>query len=243
MKTALLSVTFRKMGIAEIARLASQGGVDAIEWGSDVHVKAGDAVATQAALDACRENGLSISAYGSYYRCGDEDFAPYLETAKRLGVSVIRVWAGNIECSETLPEAERLAITEKLRAAVAMAAGTGIIIATEYHPNTLTDRLESAKRLLADVPGLYTYWQANNSLSVEENLKAIRELQDKIVNAHAFYFENGVRLPLSAGKAAWKAYIAALKKTQCASVGLEFVLNGTAEQFIEDAVVLKELIK
>ena len=78
MKTALLSVTFRKMGIAEIAALAAKGGVDAIEWGSDVHVKAGDMEAANLAVSACRENGLSISAYGSYYRCGDEEFAPYI---------------------------------------------------------------------------------------------------------------------------------------------------------------------
>ena len=243
MKTALLSVTFRRMGIAEIAATAKQGGVDAIEWGSDVHVKAGDMAAAKEAVDACRENGLLISAYGSYYRCEEEDFAPYIETAKMLGTSIIRVWAGNIDCSETLPEEERLAITEKLRAAVKMAEGTGITIATEYHPNTLTDSLESAKRLLADVPGLYTYWQVNNAISVEENLAAIEELQDKIVNAHAFYFENGVRLPLSAGKAAWEQYLEKLNKTACGSVGLEFVLNGTAEQFMEDAAVLKELVK
>ena len=243
MKTALLSVTFRKMGIAEIAALAAKGGVDAIEWGSDVHVKAGDMEAANLAVSACREHGLSISAYGSYYRCGDEDFAPYLETAKHLGVSLIRVWAGNIESSETLPEEERMAITEKLRAAVKLAEGTGITIATEYHPNTLTDTLESAQRLLSDVPGLYTYWQVNNSLTVEENLAEIDALQDKIVNAHAFYFEDGVRLPFSRGKAAWEKYLAKLNKTQCASVGLEFVLGGTAEQFIEDAKALKELIK
>ncbi len=243
MKTALLSVTFRKKSIAEIAQVAAQGGVDAIEWGSDVHVKAGDTEAAKLAVNACRENGLTISAYGSYYRCGDEDFAPYIETAKLLGVSLIRVWAGNIESSATLPEEERLAITEKLRAAVKMAEGAGITVATEYHPNTLTDSLESAKRLLADVPGLYTYWQVNNSISAEENLAAIDALQDKIVNAHAFYFEEGVRLPFSRGKAVWEKYLEKLSKTACASVGLEFVLGGTAEQFIEDAKALMELVK
>lgn len=244
MKTSLLSVTFRKKSIEEIAELAAKGGVDAIEWGSDVHVPAGDAEAAARAVKACKENGIGVSAYGAYYTCDDKDFAPYVATAKQLGTDIIRVWAGSMEHSSTLPAEERARITERLQNAVALAAKEGIIVATEYHPNTLTDTLESTKQLLADVPGLYTYWQAKTDMSPEANLAEMQALGKKVVNLHAFYFDEGHnRRPLADGKAVWHRYLTqATALTDARSVGLEFVLGGTAEQFLADAQALKEVL-
>ncbi len=244
MKTSLLSVTFRKMSIEEIAALAAQGGVDAIEWGSDVHVPAGDRDAADRAVKACKAHGLAVSAYGSYCRCAEENFADYIATAKQLGTNIIRVWAGNIDHSSTLSAEDRAKITAYLKNAVAMAAKEGITVATEYHPNTLTDTLESTQQLLADVPGLYTYWQAKTDMPVDVNLAEMKALGKKAVNLHAFYFdENHKRQPFAAGKAAWSRYLSQAKAlTDAAYVGLEFVLGGTAEQFLEDAKALTEVL-
>ena len=78
MKTSLISVTFRKKTVEEIVDIACKGGLSAIEWGGDKHIVPGDKEAISLAKQLCQENGLSVSAYGSYYRCNDgEDFAAF----------------------------------------------------------------------------------------------------------------------------------------------------------------------
>ena len=245
MKTSLLSVTFRGMTIAQVAETAARGGVDAIEWGSDVHVKAGDTAAIDAAVAACKQYGLAVSAYGAYYNCdGTEDFAPYVETAAKLGTNIIRVWANSgIESSATLSDADRARVVEDLKNAVALAAKRGIIVATEFHPNTLTDTLESTLQLLAEVPGLYTYWQPVWCLSVEENLRQLTALGKKVKNLHTFYTVDGKRHALSDGKENLKTLFTRAKETSDAGyIGIEFVRGSTAEQFLADAATLKEIL-
>ena len=247
MKTSLISVTFRKKSVEEIADLAYKGGLEAIEWGGDQHIKPGDKNAIALANKVCAEKGLSVSAYGSYYRCNNgEDFAAVLETAKALGTSIIRVWAGGgfAHSSQCSPE-YRAEITENLRKAVALAEEAGCIVATECHPNTLTDCLSSHQQLLADVPGLYTYWQPFYDLTKEENLSYIFALGNKIVNVHIFNRNNtNGRTPLADGAAKWRTYIPALREhTQARSIGLEFVLGDTDEQYFEDCKTFHELMK
>lgn len=242
MKTSLLSVTFRKKTVEEIVDLAARGGVDAIEWGSDVHIPPTDQENAKRALALCKEKGLEVSAYGTYYKCDGTDFAPYLEVAKILQTRVIRVWAGGLGSREC-PAETRSAIVECLKKAVEMASGTGCVIAVEYHPNTLTDTLESTLRLLQEVPGLYTYWQYILALSVEENLSHIEALGEKVQNIHAYYYEDKQQSSMEAGTQTWKTYLTKAKQcTQAGYVGLEFVRGGTAEQFLEDAEALKKIV-
>lgn len=245
MKSSLLSVTFRGMTIAQIAELAARGGVAAIEWGSDVHVPAGDQKAAAEAVSACREHGLAVSAYGAYYNCDEEDFAPYIETALALGTDIIRVWANNgIESSGTLPASERARVVATLQKCVEMAAKAGITVATEFHPNTLTDTLESTQQLLSEVPGLYTYWQPVSRLSAEENLSQMRALGKKVKNLHAFYLVDGKRRPLEDGAENWLQYLTqAQQVTDAGYVGIEFVRGGTAEQFLADAKTLNDILQ
>ena len=62
MKTSVASVTFRRKSVCEVAELARRAGLDAIEWGGDIHVPPGNAQAARAALHCTRENGLTVSA-------------------------------------------------------------------------------------------------------------------------------------------------------------------------------------
>lgn len=59
MKTSVASVTFRRKSVCEVAELARRAGLDAIEWGGDIHVPPGNAQAARAALHCTRENGLT----------------------------------------------------------------------------------------------------------------------------------------------------------------------------------------
>lgn len=245
MKTALISVTFRKKTIEEVAALAKQAGLEAIEWGGDVHVPPMDTDAISRALAACKENGLEISAYGSYYRCEEGvDFAPVLETAVRLGTPIIRVWAGT-KGTDKATEEDWAVVIKLLREAVALAAEKGCIVATEYHPDTLTDNIDSAERLFAEVPGLYTYWQPNHTRTVEQCLDDIRRLGNRVQNIHVFQRdEKNLRVPLEWGKDRWAAYLPAVAaQTQSRFAGLEFMPRDSEEQLMIDAALLHDLMK
>ena len=247
MKTSLTSVTFRKKSVEEIVDLVAKAGIDAIEWGGDVHVPPTDPAAAQKALALCQEKGIEISAYGSYYRCEEgEDFAPVLNAALILGVKIIRVWAGRLG-SAVCPAETREKLNKKLAEAVAMAAEKGVIVATEYHPNTLTDDLDSALQMLADVPGLYTYWQPATSIPREPgyDTMALEKLGKKVVNVHVFHRnDQNQKVPLSEGFDKWVEHFRDLNKfCDVRAAAIEFVKDDTSEQFLDDAETLKKLVK
>ena len=96
-RSALVSITFRKLSPAEIIGLVKQAGLDGIEWGGDVHVPHGDVARAGEVRRMTEDAGLQVSAYGSYYRVGHEEPCPFeqiVETAVALGAPDIRVWAG-----------------------------------------------------------------------------------------------------------------------------------------------------
>lgn len=245
MKTSVASVTFRKKSVFEIAALARRAGLDAVEWGGDVHVPPGDMRAAQCARDAARENGLAVSAYGSYYRAGpDEMFGPALKTALALRCRVIRVWAGRA-ASAACPADERAALAARLAEAARLARAEGCVVATEYHANTLTDTLDSTLTLLREAPGLRTLWQPPVGMGTPDNLQALRALAGKIENLHVYHRNaRGDCRPLAEGADAWRAYFAAAQTDGAQRYAtLEFVMGEDEEQFLRDAAVLKELLK
>lgn len=244
MKTAVASVTFRGKSIPEVAALARAAGLDAIEWGADIHVPPGEERAARLALACTHENGLCISAYGSYYRAGaGEAFAPVLHTARLLGCRVIRVWAGRTASADCTADG-RAAVCAQLAEAVRLAAQAECVVATEYHAGTLTDTLASACALLDEVPGLRTLWQPPVGMPQAENLRALHALGDRLENLHVFCWDaHGAPRPLAAGAAGWRACFAAVpRRTAPRYATLEFVKDGSEAQFLEDAATLRALL-
>ncbi len=92
----LCSVTVRQLGVEEVARLAAEAGLRAIEWGGDVHVPPGDAGAATRARMATDVAGLVSASYGSYLLAdGDSSAAAItrvLDTAVELGAPHVRIW-------------------------------------------------------------------------------------------------------------------------------------------------------
>lgn len=245
LKTSLTSVTFRSKSIVQVARLAAEAGLEAVEWGGDVHVPPGDTAAARQALRETQACGLEISAYGSYYRAGPgEDFGEVLRTANALQCRVIRVWAGTKASGACTPGARR-ETAERLARAVEQAAREGCTVATEYHANTLTDTLTSAQRLMEEVPGLRTFWQPPVGAPAEENLRALDALADRIENLHVYQWEPPHdQRPLAEGREIWRAYLNRARKLKGLHyAALEFVRDGSEEQFFRDAAVLLELIR
>ncbi|SER35142.1 sugar phosphate isomerase/epimerase family protein [Lentzea albida] len=232
----LVSVTFRQLTVSEIGELATECGLQAVEWGGDVHVPPGDFAAARKALDT----GLKVAAYGSYYRAGVSDraeLAPVLETAAELDAPYVRVWAGRTG-SEECPD--RAPVVEALQHAVEHAEAMGTKIALEYHQNTLTDTLDSTVQLLDEVDGVVSYWQPVGGQDVFSAVHEVRTVEP--VTAHVFSWGPGGfqdRLPLAGRRDLWKPVLTELGRDGIdRNVLLEFVLDDSPERFREDAKTL-----
>lgn len=158
-RPGLCSVTFRQLAPAQVVELSAAAGLEAIEWGGDVHVPPGDPERAVEVARATTDAGLAVCSYGSYFRSGaDEQITPILDSAAALGADRVRIWAGRVDSKDATPE-EYAQIAARLRDAVAEAAERGIVLALEFHRRTLADTPAATLRLLADAPGLTTYWQ------------------------------------------------------------------------------------
>jgi sugar phosphate isomerase/epimerase len=214
----LVSITFRAESPRRIIEACRSCGLIAIEWGGDVHVPPGDLETARSVGNATREAGLRVAAYGSYYRFEDvtgtrpdHDPGTVLDTAEAVGATVVRVWAGRRGSAETPPEA-RAAIVAAARALGERAAGRGLVLAFEYHRNTLTDTAESARALLDEIahPAVRSLWQPPVGWSTDATEASLRSILPYLSHIHCFSWGPGGsadRRPLVEGTDAWLRYL------------------------------------
>lgn len=245
--TGLVSVTFRGLAPDQIVTLVSRAGLEAIEWGGDVHVPHGDVKTAQTVRRMTLDAGLQLPSYGSYYRVGERAAVPFeavLETAVALGAPVIRVWAGTRGSGEADAGTWARVIDDSLRIA-ALAASAGLRIAYEYHGNTLTDTDAAAQRLLeaVDHPAVGTYWQLREGVSLGEQLAGLRAVLPRLDHLHVQASQEGARAPLATMVETWQHILGLVRDTgraHCAMI--EFVRGDSPEQFLEDAAVLRQMV-
>lgn len=251
LNTGLTSVTFRKLNPSEIISTAKEAGLDGIEWGGDVHVPPGDLERVREIREETEAAGLAVCSYGSYYRCDEAagDFADILATAQALGAPVVRVWAGG-KGSDEAGVAYRKEVVETLGRAVRSARVVDIIVALEYHRNTLTDTQASAHQLLEEVgePELKLYWQPRTGGSFQGNIPELEAALPRLAHVHLFHWAAGEdgsidRRPLAEGVENWKAFLELIRQADGDRFILfEFVLDDSPEQLCEDAKVLNGLV-
>ncbi|MBQ7039057.1 MAG: sugar phosphate isomerase/epimerase [Clostridia bacterium] len=221
----LVSVSFRKNPVEEIISLASQAKLSYIEWGSDIHVPETDIENAKRVYELTKKEGIKVSSYGTYYKLGQGmDFEPYLDAAKALGTTNLRVWAGNKKPSDVTEE-EREALTKEAKEISIKAKNKGCRVLFEYHPNTLTETAESALKLITDVDeeNCRLYWQPWYKLSTEENVSELKKVLGFVEMVHMFYWENhATRKPLKEGKAEIKEFMKVLNSKDI-PVLLEFL--------------------
>ncbi|RKN75782.1 sugar phosphate isomerase/epimerase family protein [Paenibacillus ginsengarvi] len=247
--SGLLSVTFRKLSPVDVIRLTGEAGLQAIEWGGDIHVPHGDVKAAAEVGRLTAESGIRVASYGSYYRAGIPDsakvgFASVLETAIALGAPSIRVWAGDKGSADT-DEAWREQVAADTRAIAEIAMKEGVTIDFEYHARTLTDTADSAVLLmeLIDHPNVRCNWQPPVNETFEQRLDGLKRISPWLANVHVFHWGVGVKYPLADGSDDWLRYIQAVRETEKrAYLMLEFVKDESPEQFLRDAETLKRLI-
>jgi sugar phosphate isomerase/epimerase len=242
--SGVVSVTFRKLSPRQIVDLVKRGGLEGIEWGGDVHVPHGDLAVARDVRSMTEDAGIAIPSYGSYYRVGLGEPAPFedvLASAIELGAPVIRVWAGkNASAEATADDRERV---EKDSIHIAhLAAGAGLAVAYEYHGNTLTDTLDSTLSLLkaAAPAGVKTYWQPRGRDGREGNLRELQAVLPHLSHVHCYWWKGQTRMPLAEGAADWKEYLSlASQAPGDRTVYIEFVKDDSPDAFLADAKTLR----
>ena len=250
-KTGLVSVSFRPLTCEKIVKIAAEAGLDAIEWGGDVHVPPGDTARAERVARLTQAAGLSVSSYGSYYRAGayGEDylpaFLPVLAAAEALGAPVIRIWAGT-KGSASVGAAERARLTEEIRTITRTAAAKKIRVAFECHNDTLTDDYRSSVRLMEEIGEINAkmYWQPNQRRDTAYNLEALRAIVPYLENVHVFHWPGpDVRLPLADGVGEWRRYFSLIAEAGKDPVCmLEFMPDDDPASLPREAAALKNIL-
>ncbi len=243
--SGLVSVTFRKLKPEEIVRLVRQGGLEAIEWGGDVHVPHGNLQVAQQVARMTKDEGLRVAAYGSYYHVAEQHpytFQDVVDTAAQLGAPTIRVWAG-ARGSAVADDAYRAQVVADTRRIAGLAMTAGMTLSFEFHSSTLTDTNASALWLLreANHPAVRCYWQPNVGATQAYCLAGLHDVLPWLTNVHVYrWYPAQERWPLADGALDWQEY---LKPIAAASGDhdalIEFVKDDAPEQFLQDAATLK----
>ena len=238
----LCSVTFRHLDVPGVLAAATGAGLAGIEWGSDVHCP--DPATALEVRRLTEAAGLRVLSLGSYHRAEshDDDFRPVLDTALALGAPRIRVWAGTRGTEASSP-AHRARVIRGLRDAADAAAEAGVVLALEYHRNTLTDTLESTQALLEEVDrdNVGVYWQPNVDQPAEEALRHLEALLPRLSGVHCFsWWPFDARLPLEAREDLWLGAVDVLHGAdEPVEVMFEFVREDAPAALTRDAAWLR----
>lgn len=247
LSTGICSVTFRKLAVPDLIALAKRAGLDAIEWGGDVHAPPTLPAAELRAIAArTTEAGLGVSSYGSYFRMGEhpeEGIAPILEAAEHLGTRIVRIWPLKAPSAEAKPEDWKKAV-EIGRKIAARARAAGAVLATEFHRGFLTDTAVSAARLVREVdhPNFKTFYQVYAEPG-RDPLAELATMLPHLVHVHVYHWQGTERLALADGRATWAPLIQRLAAEALPrALLLEFVRQDSPDQLVADAGTLREWV-
>jgi len=250
MQPGLVSITFRDHQPKEIVAATVASGLRAIEWGGDVHVPVGQRQTARVVAQMTFGAGLTVAAYGSYYYAGEqargEGFLAVLETALTLNAPLVRVWAGR-QPSGTASAEYRARVMLDLEHCAELAAKAGMLVATEFHANTLADTAESTHAFLLEIAHthLRTYWQPPHGQTTPEAVASLRKLAPWVENLHVFNWGSGPeqRFPLAKDHGRWAAFLRELSPRPARAALLEFMPSDMLAELPAEAAALRELLQ
>jgi len=242
----LVSISFRELTPEILIQISKDNDLQAIEWGGDVHVPAGDIATAMKVAEAMKEAGLTTTEYGSYYEIGQSnpsDIDGVIACAKALGTDIVRVWAYVKNYSDCTPEEYANAVADAKRICdLAPYLQFGL----ECHNWTLTEDYHDALRYLHDVdrPNFKMFWQPNQFRTHAYNIEACAALLPYIVAVHVFSWEGANKettfYPLDYHTERWGEYLTILQNAPVERLPLmlEFMHDGKVETLPETAKVL-----
>ncbi len=251
--SGLVSVSFRALSCETIIALAKQNGLRAIEWGADVHVPVGDTKRARDVYEKTAAAGLTVAAYGSYYRLGRfpqqaqqwQEMEKILANAKLLHTDTVRIWPGTKGSAEHTEEEKQALIREAVFLGE-MAEDKSIRLSLECHPHTMTDEQNAAVAFLraVDRPNMKMYWQPNQYKSLEENRRYLQAILPWLTNLHVFNWRGEEKLPLALAQEEWSDYLAiADSDGQPHGCLLEFMPDGKKESLPQEAKALETILR
>jgi sugar phosphate isomerase/epimerase len=246
----------RHLGVEEVAKLAAEAGLRALEWGGDVHVPPGDADAARRARVATDAADLVTASYGSYLLAdGDgsaDTVARVLDTAVALGAPNVRAWTPfGVE-----PGSSRTGeVVDALGGIARAAADRDLTVGIEFHGGTLTVTAASAAAVLDAVaaPNLATSWQLPYwcaGRSPVDDAADVTALAPRLGHLHVYEWTGPEeRHPLADGTDRWRAVLEALDAAPAPArptprvAFLEFVAGDEVGALLADARTLHELLE
>ena len=242
-RLGLVSVSFRTHSPEEILRAMRAAGLTQIEWGSDVHAPCQDPKKLSALAALQETYGVTCSSYGTYFTVGKDStdgIGQYIDAAKRLGTTVLRIWCGT-KSSKDYSEAESAALFAQCRTLAEIAADEQVVLCLECHRNTYTDEADAALALMRTVgsPHLQMYWQPEVIHTEAENCDYAARLAAYIRHIHVFHWDANGRYPLCGAIAQWQRYLHCLPDDK--TLLLEFMPDDRLDSLPKEAAALRKI--
>jgi len=207
-KTALCTIAFKEKPVEEVLDLAVEHGLDGVEiWGKEPHMgERFDSARVEALRRAIEQRGLDVSACGSYVKPLTDDYdeacQAALDTTEALGANTCRIWSGGGASKDVTDDVYR-ATVDALKPFCAQAAERDIILAFEFHDNSITDNARGTVQLIRDVgaPNLKCYYQPSRREGADDPYEAAEIVGPYVVNAHCqnYDLETGSRTRVADG--------------------------------------------
>ncbi len=244
LKVGLVSVSFRNHSPKEIIKAVKEAGLNAIEWGSDIHAPCNATDRLNQIAQLQKSNGIKCSSYGTYFNLDTnkaEEITQYIAAAKILGTNILRIWCGN-KASKEYSALEKKKLFEQAKNVTKTAKENNATLCLEFHPDTFSDCLESALHIIKFVnsPNFKMYWQPNQFKSFNENMLEADGLSAYVENIHVFNWNGSKRNPLSNALKEWKAYATLFSKEHY--MLLEFMPDDKIESLKKEAEALTQII-
>ena len=196
------------------------------------HIARLDAEQIAAAQALAEKTGLELTIAGLYPKLhldGDQaaqEFARIsnlMRSAKRLGSRTIKFFVGSIASATCTTRELDLSIgfLHQLRETANREA---LVLAGEFHANTLFDTIESTQKLLSLIEGLKICFQPFNFGSTEQTLADLRTLAPEVVHFHLQGRREGQFSTLERADIDYAAVLSLLAETgYTGDFGIEFV--------------------
>lgn len=243
-ETGLVSVSFRQESPERILREMVTAGLKHIEWGSDIHAPYEDLERLQEIVKLQEHYGIACCSYGTYFRlCVTplEELPKYINAAKILGTTILRLWVGD-KSPWLWTEEEKTRLFEQCCIAAQMAEQAGVTLCMECHSNTFTETKEASLELMKAVssPAFLMYWQPYSTNTQDENIAYIRDLRDYTTHIHSYYWKGKDKYTLAGGIEEWQAYLREFSGDH--KVLLEFMPDDRIESLQHEGKILKQII-
>ncbi len=163
MRIGFTTTTVRQIkSVEEVVDIAKKVGADCLEWGGDIHIT--DVASAEKARKLCDASGISVAAYGSYYRVGSnnaDEWKKICEIASVLGARCVRVWLGKSDSEVTDEKTYEMLVTDA-KSMCAVAAEYSIAVCCECHPNTYNNNTDAFLKIREDIgcDNFKTYFQS-----------------------------------------------------------------------------------